>query len=58
MSQNNFNPLTIIVFVPFLSYVVYPMLRKYNIKFGRINRITFGFFLASISGKPRLSYTF
>lgn len=24
----NFNPLTIIVFIPFLSYVVYPLLRK------------------------------
>lgn len=47
---SNFNPLTIIVFVPFLSYVVYPGLRKANIKFGRISRITFGFALAAISG--------
>lgn len=47
---SNFNPLTIIVFVPFLSYVVYPGLRKMNIKFGRISRMTFGFSIAAISG--------
>jgi len=46
----NFNPLTIIISVPILSYGVYPLLRKYNIKFGRISRITFGFFLAILSG--------
>ena len=47
---NNFNPLVIIIFVPILSHVIYPLLRKYNIKFGRISRITFGFTLAWISG--------
>jgi len=47
---NNFNPLTIIVFIPILSHVIYPLLRRYNIKFGRISRITFGFVLAIISG--------
>ncbi|KAM0794956.1 POT family-domain-containing protein [Usnea florida] len=47
---SNFNPLTIIIVIPLLSYGVYPMLRKYNIKFGRISRITFGFILATISG--------
>jgi dipeptide/tripeptide permease len=47
---NNFNPLTIIVVIPILSYGVYPFLRKRNIQFGRINRITFGFILATISG--------
>jgi len=47
---NNFNPLTIIVFVPILSHVVYPTLRKFNIKFGRISRITFGFCLAILYG--------
>lgn len=46
----NFNPLVIIVAVPFLSYVFYPALRKYKINFGRISRITFGFTLAWISG--------
>lgn len=47
---NNFNPLTIIVFIPILSYIVYPLLNKYKIPFGRISRITFGFTLAVISG--------
>ncbi|KAK5113960.1 hypothetical protein LTR62_003083 [Meristemomyces frigidus] len=47
---NNFNPLVIIVAVPFLSYVVYPTLARYNIKFGRIDRITTGFVLAILSG--------
>lgn len=47
---SNFNPLTIIVFIPFLSYVVYPYLRKHNIKFGCISRMTFGFTPATISG--------
>lgn len=46
----NFNPLTIIFTVPFLTYVFYPTLARFNIKFGRINRITFGFFLATVSG--------
>ena len=47
---SNFNPLTIIVAVPILSYVIYPALHRRNIKFGRIARITFGFTLAWISG--------
>ncbi|KAG0650098.1 Peptide transporter PTR2 [Hyphodiscus hymeniophilus] len=46
----NFNPLTIIVTIPTLSYVIYPLLRRYKIRFGRISRITFGFTLAWISG--------
>lgn len=46
----NFNPLAIIVVIPILSYGIYPMLRKYRIKFGRISRITFGFILAAVSG--------
>ncbi|KAB8243367.1 POT family-domain-containing protein [Aspergillus flavus] len=47
---NNFNALTIIVATPVLSYILYPLLLRYNIKFGRISRITFGFVLAMISG--------
>ncbi|OJD35944.1 ptr2-domain-containing protein [Diplodia corticola] len=47
---SNFNPIVIIVTVPLLSHVIYPALRKYNIRFGRISRITFGFTLACISG--------
>ncbi|KAE8381763.1 hypothetical protein BDV26DRAFT_301030 [Aspergillus bertholletiae] len=47
---SNFNALTIIVVTPVLSHIFYPLLLRYNIKFGRINRITFGFILAIISG--------
>ena len=46
---SNFNPLMIIITVPLLSHVIYPLLHRYNIKFGRIARITFGFSLACIS---------
>ncbi|KAH8696408.1 putative MFS peptide transporter [Talaromyces proteolyticus] len=47
---NNFNPLTIIVFVPILSYIVYPIMARLGFRNGPINRITFGFFLATIAG--------
>ncbi|KAI1350377.1 POT family protein [Xylaria sp. FL0043] len=47
---NNFNPLTIIVASPFMAQVVYPFLQRKGIKFGRINRMTFGFLLATASG--------
>ncbi|KAK5130880.1 hypothetical protein LTR08_001601 [Meristemomyces frigidus] len=47
---SNFNPLTIIVVVPLLSHVIYPLLAKRRITFGRISRITFGFCLAIVSG--------
>ena len=46
----NFNPLTIIVTAPTLSYIIYPALRRYKINFGPIARITTGFTLAAISG--------
>ncbi|KUL82647.1 hypothetical protein ZTR_09080 [Talaromyces verruculosus] len=46
---NNFNPLTIIVFVPFLSYVFYPTLHRFGIKLGPVDRLNIGFFLAALS---------
>ncbi len=46
---SNFNPLTIIVLCPILDYLFYPLLRKYNITFKPIARITFGFCLAACS---------
>ncbi|GMM37741.1 hypothetical protein DASC09_050660 [Saccharomycopsis crataegensis] len=46
---NNFNPLTIIVLIPILDYGIYPMLRKKNIKFSTVHRISLGFFLAGLS---------
>ncbi|OTA99234.1 hypothetical protein M426DRAFT_90085 [Hypoxylon sp. CI-4A] len=46
----HFNPLVIIVFSPLMAQVIYPFLERRKIKFGRINRMTFGFVLAIISG--------
>lgn len=51
---NNINPLSIIICAPILNYGLYPLLRKKNIHFGSISRITFGLFLSSCAG---LSYT-
>lgn len=45
----NFNSLTIIIFIPILAYVIYPALRARKIHFGPIARITFGFFVGSLS---------
>lgn len=46
---SNFNPLTIIWFVPLLTYIIYPTLERLRMMPGRITRITFGFTLAWIS---------
>lgn len=46
---NNFNPLTIIVFIPFLDYLLYPLLRKYNIVFKPVHKIATGFVIAGLS---------
>lgn len=46
---NNFNPLTIIVLIPILDYIIYPFLRKNKIDFKPVYRITFGFTLAALS---------
>ncbi|EEA28837.1 MFS peptide transporter, putative [Talaromyces marneffei ATCC 18224] len=46
----NFNPLTIIIFVPFLSYVFYPMLQRFGFKLGPIDKLTIGFLLAAAAG--------
>ncbi|KAJ5283105.1 hypothetical protein N7505_001085 [Penicillium chrysogenum] len=47
---SNFSPLTIIVAIPLLTFVVYPTLHRYRIHVGPITRLAFGFFLAMISG--------
>lgn len=46
---NNFNPLTIIILIPILDYLIYPMLRKYKIDFKPVYRIFLGFVLAAFS---------
>lgn len=43
----NLNPLFIILLIPIMDYGVYPALRKANIQFSPIKRITVGFFFAS-----------
>lgn len=47
---SNFNALTIIVFIPFLTFVVYPTLESYRISFSPINRMIVGFVLAMLAG--------
>ncbi|CUM64923.1 uncharacterized protein PRCAT00002541001 [Priceomyces carsonii] len=46
---NNFNPLTIIVLIPILDYVIYPTMRKYKIGFRPVFRISLGFLIAAAS---------
>ncbi|RDW75154.1 MFS general substrate transporter-37 [Coleophoma cylindrospora] len=45
---SNFNPLVIILGIPFVTYGFYPLLRKYKIHFGPIARMTTGFLICSI----------
>jgi dipeptide/tripeptide permease len=46
----NFNALSIIFMAPILNYVVYPLLRRRNIHYGPIARMTTGFLLAAAGG--------
>lgn len=46
---SNFNPLTIIVLIPILDYLIYPTLRRYRINLKPVDRITFGFILCALS---------
>jgi dipeptide/tripeptide permease len=41
----NFNPLTVLIFIPLLSCLIYPTLERINLAPRRIIRITFGFTL-------------
>ncbi|CAF3487648.1 unnamed protein product [Fusarium graminearum] len=43
---HNFNPLTLMIFAPIMSYVLYPLLNKHHIKFGPISRMTVGYISA------------
>ncbi|EOD42946.1 Oligopeptide transporter [Neofusicoccum parvum] len=47
--MQNFDPIAIIVFVPILDRLVYPLMRKAHINFPPINRITLGFWVASLA---------
>ncbi|TKA77600.1 hypothetical protein B0A55_03144 [Friedmanniomyces simplex] len=44
---NNLNPLSLVIFIPIVDFVIYPALRKARISISPIKRITYGFFLAS-----------
>lgn len=48
--MNNFNSLSIIIVAPLLNYGLYPLLRRHNIHYGPIARMTTGFFLSTCSG--------
>lgn len=41
----NFNPISVIVFLPIVQQLLYPTLRKCNLHFGTISRIAVGFVL-------------
>lgn len=43
----NLNPISIILFIPLMEKVIYPLLRKLKIPFKPITRITFGFLLVA-----------
>ncbi|KAI5967646.1 hypothetical protein CANMA_002826 [Candida margitis] len=46
---SNFNPLAIIVVIPALDYIIYPLLRRYRINFRPIQRVFLGFVIAAMS---------
>ncbi|EFW20277.1 hypothetical protein D8B26_003310 [Coccidioides posadasii str. Silveira] len=45
----NFDPIAIIVFIPILDRIIYPLLNKLHIPFRPITRISFGFIVASLA---------
>ncbi|KAF7587923.1 hypothetical protein BBP40_006518 [Aspergillus hancockii] len=47
--MQNFDPISIIVFIPILELTVYPMLRRFRIQFRPITRIALGFVVASLA---------
>ncbi|KAI9032825.1 POT family-domain-containing protein [Phycomyces nitens] len=47
--MNNFDPIALIIFIPITDLLFYPTLRKFNIIIHPQQRITIGFFLASLS---------
>jgi POT family proton-dependent oligopeptide transporter len=45
----NLNPISIVIMIPIMDFLVYPTLRKYKINFTPIKRMTTGFALAALS---------
>jgi dipeptide/tripeptide permease len=54
----NFNSLSIIVLAPVLNYGLYPLLRKWHVRYGPVARITTGLLLSSVGavGYTLLNY--
>lgn len=46
---NNFNQITIVVAIPTLNYIVYPLLEKYKINFKPVYKCFLGFILGSLA---------
>lgn len=46
--MQNFDPISILVFIPILDKLVYPALRRWHIELKPIARISIGFFFASV----------
>ncbi|KAF2766006.1 PTR2-domain-containing protein [Teratosphaeria nubilosa] len=46
--MQNFDPISILVFIPILDKLVYPYLRRWHIELKPMARITIGFFLAGL----------
>ncbi|EEQ27787.1 peptide transporter ptr2 [Microsporum canis] len=47
--MQNFDPIAILVFIPILDRIVYPILQKLHIPFPPISRISLGFIVASLA---------
>ncbi|RAL11907.1 peptide MFS transporter [Aspergillus homomorphus CBS 101889] len=47
--MQNFDPISVIVFIPVLETLVYPLLRRLRINFRPITRISVGFVIASLA---------
>lgn len=47
--MQNFDPISIIIFIPILDRLVYPLLQKLHIPFLPVSRITVGFVVASLA---------
>ncbi|KAI1843785.1 hypothetical protein JX265_001078 [Neoarthrinium moseri] len=45
---DNLNSVSIVLAVPIMNHLVYPLLRRYGIQWGAISRMTFGFALCTI----------
>lgn len=47
--MQNFDPISIIVFIPILETLIYPLMRRLHIPFRPITRISLGFIVASLA---------